>query len=151
MEQISTETNFILDSEKITKKFISGGGPILVVDDDEDQQYVVRRCYEKSNKSNELVFLQNAKELIEFMNQVLQNNKPMPELILLDINMPGANGFDALKEIKMIPEFKKIPIIIMFTASEAKQDIELAKTLGANAFWTKPLEIKNYIKFFNDI
>ena len=63
--------------------------------------------------------------------------KDLPQLILLDLNMPRKNGFEALAEIKADENLCKIPIII-FTTSKAPKDIEKAYLLGANCFVSKP-------------
>lgn len=144
------DENFVVDIKQI-EALIKGNGPILSVDDDEDQQFILKRCYEKSNKTNELVFLSNGNELLDFMQDTLNHKKPLPELILLDINMPGANGFDALKEIRSKDMFKDIPLVIMLTTSASPKDIKTSEQIGANAYWVKPMSNDEYIEFFNKV
>ncbi|WP_153801188.1 response regulator [Foetidibacter luteolus] len=65
-----------------------------------------------------------------------------PEIILLDINLPGMNGFETLQYIRSRSEFKTIPVI-MFTSSEDEQDIKKSYEYGANAYLVKPDNLKN--------
>lgn len=143
-------TSFVVNAEKVAS-VIKGHGPIIVVDDDADQKFLVDFCYKKANRVNEIIFLHGGEEFIDHMRQITLGKAIMPELVLLDINMPGTNGFDALKEIRKVDSFQNIPVIFMLTASSSRHDIESAKELGANGFWTKPLNIDEYVTFFKNI
>jgi two-component system phosphate regulon response regulator PhoB len=61
----------------------------------------------------------------------------LPELMLIDVNMPGSNGFDVVRRIKGTPELAHIPVV-MLTASGASQDVAQALELGAADYLTKP-------------
>ena len=74
----------------------------------------------------------------------------LPQLILLDINMPRKDGLQALKEIKQDVHLCKIPVI-MFTTSVAPKDIERAYALGANCYVTKPQTVKEWCKVVEDL
>lgn len=71
-------------------------------------------------------------------------NAEPPSLILLDINLPGKNGLEVLREIKEDPNFRRIPVILL-TSSEAEQDINDGYALYANAFVTKPVDLNQFI------
>ena len=63
-----------------------------------------------------------------------------PDLILLDINMPGMNGFDVLSFLRSRKEGRCLPIV-MLTTSSSKEDITKAYELGANAYMVKPASL----------
>lgn len=142
--------NFILDinnMEPLTK----GDGPIIVVDDDPSQIAIVKTCYKKSERKNELICILDADDFLTLIEEVKKKQKLMPELVLLDINMPKKNGFDVLKEVRGPKNLKEVPIIMMFTSSDSEVDKKKAKELGANAFMSKPSGAISYIQFFKSV
>jgi CheY-like chemotaxis protein len=68
---------------------------------------------------------------------------PRPDLILMDLNLPGKNGHEVLEQIKQEPQLKTIPVVIL-TSSHAEQDIDCAYQLHANCYITKPVEFMSY-------
>ncbi len=144
------KNEFITEFKK-PRALLKSDGPIIVVDDDRDYWEIIEICYKKSNCKNEIIFLDKGKALLNYMQEVLDGKKPFPELILLDINMPGLNGFETLQAIKNIEDFKEVPVILMFSSSDCPSDIKKANKLGAQGFWTKPIDIEENIKFFSNL
>ncbi len=64
---------------------------------------------------------------------------PFPDLILLDLKMPGKSGFEVLEWIRSRPETKVLPVIV-FTSSTQPEDKQRACELGANDYWVKPVD-----------
>jgi two-component system, chemotaxis family, response regulator Rcp1 len=77
-------------------------------------------------------------------------NAPRPDLIILDLNLPGMNGFDFLARIKNETGLKTIPVCIL-TTSEAKEDIEKAKAFQTDCYLIKPLDLKIFEEAFPGI
>ncbi|MCC5796131.1 MAG: PAS domain S-box protein [Methylophaga sp.] len=71
-----------------------------------------------------------------------------PDLVLLDINMPGKNGYQVLKELKSNPEFEAIPFIAV-TANALSTDIEKAKNTGFDDHISKPFKIEEFLQIIN--
>ena len=140
----------LLLTQKIDHK-ITSNSPILIVDDDDDQLEISQQCYEMSNLENPLLLLKSGQELLEYMRAVEQGNKLMPELILLDINMPIMTGLEVLNELRKHPYFKKIPYIWILTNSQSPMDKDKSERLGANGYLVKPYHIADYIKLFNSM
>jgi CheY-like chemotaxis protein len=69
---------------------------------------------------------------------------PRPDLILLDLNLPGMDGREVLQEIKEDLNLKRIPVVVMST-SRAERDILQAYNLHANCYVTKPIDIEQFI------
>jgi len=67
----------------------------------------------------------------------------MPDLILLDLNLPGLDGREVLAEIKQHAEFKLVPVCIL-TSSAAEKDITQSYRLGANCYLVKPIDFKSF-------
>ena len=113
---------------------------ILLVDDDEDDRYLTREAFRQHYPSSRFSFAEDGDDLLDFLNyqgQYAEAAHPLPELILLDLNMPRKDGREVLREIKNSDQFRHIPIVVL-TTSDAKDDIETSYYNGANSFITKP-------------
>ncbi|MCK8490845.1 MULTISPECIES: response regulator [Spirosoma] len=113
---------------------------ILLVDDDEDDRYLTREAFHQHYPSSRISFAEDGEDLLDFLNykgRYAQSGHTLPELILLDLNMPRKDGREALREIKANDELRHIPIVVL-TTSDAKDDIETSYFNGANSFITKP-------------
>ena len=66
-----------------------------------------------------------------------------PDLILLDLNLPGKSGHEVLAEIKNDPELRKIPVVVL-TTSGASEDVDRSYDLHANVFVTKPVDFDHF-------
>jgi CheY-like chemotaxis protein len=109
---------------------------ILYVEDDPDDLFMIRQAFEQFDGTVQLLHTSNGFEALEQLSKA-QANKNLPCLAILDINMPGMNGREALIRIRQSEEFKNIPVIL-FTTSSSELDKAFAKKWGAE-FITKPL------------
>lgn len=113
---------------------------ILLVDDDEDDRYLTREAFHQHYPASRISFAEDGEDLLDFLNysgRYTGATHSIPELILLDLNMPRKDGREVLREIKSSDQFRHIPIIVL-TTSDAKEDIETSYFNGANSFITKP-------------
>ncbi|HUJ11197.1 MAG TPA: response regulator [Verrucomicrobiae bacterium] len=115
---------------------------ILLADDDAEDRLLAREALEESRVSNKLDTVVDGEELLDYLNrrgpyQSLEG-KPLPGLILLDLNMPRKDGREALREIKGDPNLRRIPVVVL-TTSQAEEDIYRTYDLGVNSFITKPV------------
>jgi CheY-like chemotaxis protein len=108
---------------------------ILIVDDDADDREIIRDAFRDTDIEKDYVFLQNGDKLMEYLESNIFSRPP--SLILLDLNMPGKDGRESLKDIKTDKRYHKIPVVV-FTTSSSQRDKEMAYDLGANCFVTKP-------------
>lgn len=106
---------------------------ILIVDDDMDDREIIKDAFVSGNIEMEFIFLENGDRLM----QHLKSHADDACLILLDLNMPGKDGRESLKEIKTNKNYHHIPVVI-FTTSASQRDRLMAYELGANCFITKP-------------
>ncbi|MFT6633035.1 MAG: CheY-like chemotaxis protein [Bacteriovoracaceae bacterium] len=141
---------FLIDLENV-KPYVDGKGPIVVVDDDEAQILLIETCYKKSKKENDLVCLRSGSEFLLYLEDVSSGKLRVPELVLLDINMPKISGFEVLEKVRSLNQFENVPIIMMLTTSESEKDKLKAQELKANAYFSKPYDAKSYIEFFKRI
>lgn len=113
---------------------------ILLVDDDEDDRYLTRKAFHQHYPSSLISFAEDGEDLLDFLHyqgRYVGATHPLPELILLDLNMPRKDGREALREIKTSNQLRHIPIVVL-TTSDAREDIETSYFNGANSFITKP-------------
>ena len=112
---------------------------ILIADDDNDDIQLTKDCFEENKLNVKIDEVADGQCLVELLQGKGKSYpfKDLPQLILLDLNMPRKSGFEALAEIKADENLCKIPIIV-FTTSTSPKDIEKAYLLGANCFVSKP-------------
>jgi CheY-like chemotaxis protein len=108
---------------------------VFIVDDDPDDRQIILDAFLENNSLSDYVFVESADELLEILHSAA--NHEYPSLILLDLNMPGMLGMQALKEIKSNKRFSDIPTVVL-TTSKLSTDRKLSYELGANCFLTKP-------------
>ena len=129
------------------------GQPIIILraDDDADDRMLATEALEESRVLNELHFVEDGEELIEFLKQRGKYaDAPRPGLILLDLNMPRKDGREALKEIKADSELRRIPVVVM-TTSKAEEDIFRSYDLGASSFITKPVTFDRLVELMRTL
>ena len=122
---------------------------ILMADDDADDRILTKDALEESRVLNDLRFVENGEELVDYLYQRGRfsdpESAPRPSLILLDLNMPRKDGREALAEIKADPNLRRIPIVVM-TTSQAEEDIFKSYDLGASSFITKPVTFDRLVE-----
>jgi two-component system, chemotaxis family, response regulator Rcp1 len=74
----------------------------------------------------------------------LRASKPRPNLVILDLNIPGMSGYDVLREMKADAELEEIPVVV-FTSSEAARDVRMAYRMHANSFVRKPTDLDEFV------
>lgn len=108
---------------------------ILIVDDDADDRESIRDAFLENYKRHEYIFFTGAEELVNYLRGIPGDG--YPAVILLDLNMPGMDARDALKQIKASQDTRHIPVVVL-TTSSSHADKQTSYKLGANCFVTKP-------------
>ncbi len=116
---------------------------ILLVEDNQDDILLTELGLKESGLNANLIILNNGKTAIQYLQCILKDKKQFPDLILLDINLPVMNGFEALKEIKSIKEMKDIPVVI-FTSSDSQADMRYGYENGADLYMRKPNNLNGF-------
>ena len=107
-------------------------GKLLVIDDEKD--FVEMLSERLEAKGFDIVKAFNGKEGIE------KAHSEKPDLVILDVIMPEMDGYSVCRKLKLEGDFKKTPVI-MLTAKFQPNDVEFGKKMGADAYFTKPLEL----------
>ena len=121
---------------------------ILLVEDNPADQQLTIRAFKKGRLTVDLTIVNDGQEALDILNSegdyASATVSYIPDLILLDINMPRMGGKATLKEIRSNPITSLIPVI-MLTTSDHETDILESYQLGVNAYIRKPIEIMDFI------
>lgn len=124
---------------------------ILLVEDSETDIDLLREVMEESKIWNELSVVRDGVEAIEFLRQEGSHTDAfVPDIILLDLNMPRMNGREVLAMIKEDSTLKRIPVVVL-TSSKAESDIVKSYQLHANCYVTKPLGLDQFSEIVHAI
>lgn len=125
---------------------------ILLVEDDPADQKLVKASLTEKADSIHLHIANNAEEALVFLHSTNKSNGGMlcPDLILLDLNMPGMGGKEFLKSIKSDEELKKIPVVVLTTSSSEK-DMEDSYKLQAAGYVQKPASLSDFKRVLQEI
>ena len=117
---------------------------ILLVEDNPGDVRLTKEALRDAKVLNEIFVARDGVEAMEFLNRKGRfSNVPLPDLILLDLNLPKKDGREVLAEIKEDPILKHIPVVVL-TTSKADEDIIKTYNLHANAYITKPVDLNRF-------
>jgi len=127
---------------------------VLLVEDNEDDVALVRRAFDKGKVVNPLQVVRSGEEVLEYLvGTGRYSNRleyPVPELILLDLKLPGIDGFQVLRWIRQQPGLKALRVVVL-TSSTRITDATLAYQAGANSFLVKPVDFDEFVNITNAI
>jgi CheY-like chemotaxis protein len=117
---------------------------VAVIDDDDVFQLIIRKQIEMNNFDYEILNFSNGQDAINFLNQNIDNRNLLPDLIMLDVNMPIKDGWEFLEEYQLLnDEIKSSISLYMVTSSVIQSDIDKArKDENILAFISKPITNK---------
>jgi CheY-like chemotaxis protein len=120
---------------------------VLLVDDSESDVRLTMEALKEAKMRNRIHVAYDGESALEFLRTPGQRR---PDLILLDLNLPGLDGREVLAEIKGDPELAIIPVVIL-TTSRADEDILRTYRLHANCYITKPVDLDQFIRVVQTI
>lgn len=119
---------------------------ILMIEDNEGDVLLAKEALSNSKVPLKISVARDGAAGIEFLeSQMQQENSQLPDLILLDINLPKKTGHEVLEFIKTHLVFKKIPVVMLSTSS-LPADISSSYAMHANSFVTKPVDLENFLR-----
>ncbi len=125
---------------------------ILLVEDDAGDQKLIKTSMAEQKLANSLYTVSSGEEALEYLEQSKNGNceTPWPELILLDLNMPGMGGKEFLRQIKKDENLSIIPVVIL-TTSDAEKDILESYKLQAAGYIKKPVLLSDFCRVAKEI
>jgi two-component system, chemotaxis family, response regulator Rcp1 len=124
---------------------------ILLVEDSPADVRLTREALKEAKVLNTLHVVPDGVAALAFLRrQGRFANSPPPDLILLDLNLPKKDGREVLAEIKQDENFLRIPVVVL-TTSRADEDVVRSYNLRANAYITKPVDLRQFLRVIRAI
>ena len=127
---------------------------ILLVEDNQMDVELTLDAFREVRLSNTIHVAPNGQTALDYLfgrKEYADRKKyPLPNLILLDLKMPGIDGYEVLRQVKATPLLKRLPIVIL-TSSKAEGDRALTYDLGANSYLVKPVSFDGFIDVIRHI
>lgn len=124
---------------------------ILLVEDNPADIRLTQESMKEAKLCNELHSVTSGKEALDFLyGRGAFADAPRPDIIFLDLNLPGISGHEVLSEIKRDPHLLAIPVVVL-TSSESEADILKSYEEHANCFISKPLDFSSFLKVVSNI
>jgi len=121
---------------------------VLLVDDSRADRECVRRAFRYLNKMGNLAMAENGEEAMQCLDE--SGPESLPNIILMDINMPVMDGKEALSKIRENCRYCHIPVIFL-TTSDSVDEIKSSYCRGANAYLVKPASVSGYIGMLSQV
>ncbi len=120
---------------------------ILLAEDREDDIVLIRNAFSRANIRNPLFVVRDGEEATAYLRGAGKYSRrdefPLPDLLLLDLKMPGMDGFEVLRWIRQQPGFSQLRVLVL-TSSNQMRDVNQAYQLGANSFLVKPNDFDDF-------
>jgi chemotaxis family two-component system response regulator Rcp1 len=124
---------------------------ILLAEDNPGDVKLTRKALDQGSLLNNLHVVEDGVEAMQYLQREGEYaDAPLPDLVLLDLNMPRKDGREVLKEIKEDEQLCRIPVVVL-TSSEAEEDVARSYELHANAYLTKPVDFDGFLEVINTL
>src|SRR5580765_1358416 len=132
----------------VQKKTMLNDRIILLADDDPNDVLLIQRAFQKAGLSNALRTVDDGDAAIKYLSgkgvYADRDKYPLPFLLLLDLKMPGTDGFEVLEWLRNEPQLKRL-LVVVLTSSNLQADVDRAYELGANSYLVKPVEFEEMV------
>jgi CheY-like chemotaxis protein len=121
---------------------------VILVDDDDVDAFILRKAFSRAEICVEFEHVLGCAELMERLFGDVESStltNKIPDVMLLDVNMPAINGFEVLRRLRSFEKTIAIPIV-MFTTSSLPDDVKKSYAMGANSYIVKPNNIDELVE-----
>lgn len=119
---------------------------ILLVEDNIADVLLTKKAFSNATIPCNITVANNGEEAMTFLHRTGGETAPMPDLVLLDLNLPKKSGIEVLREMKTDKKLWHIPVVVL-TTSRADKDISDCRALYVNAYVVKPLDFSKFQSF----
>jgi len=127
---------------------------ILLIEDNQDDVLLIEREFQRGRLTDPLQVVASGPQAIAYLTgsgtYCDRTQYPLPSLVLLDINMPGSDGFAVLKWIRRQSVFAQLCVVVL-SSSDEMRDVNLAHHLGADLFLVKPIERRSLFELWEAV
>jgi two-component system response regulator len=127
---------------------MTGTQTILIVEDSDDDFFAAQRSFQKAGLNNPIRRCATGDEAVDYLfhRGAFSDAElaPLPGIILLDLNLPGLDGREVLRQVKTNSSLRRIPVIVL-TTSNSEKDVEQCYADGANSYVQKPVDIHGFV------
>lgn len=127
---------------------------ILLVEDNQMDVELTLDAFREARLSNAIHVTRNGGEALDYLfgrgKYSDPESHPLPDLVLLDLKMPGIDGFEVLRQIKSTAGLKRLPVIIL-TSSKEEGDRTMSYDIGANSYLVKPISFEGFLAVVRSI
>lgn len=127
---------------------------ILLVEDNRMDVELTLDAFNEAKLFNTIHVAPNGQDALDYLfgrgKYADRNIYPLPSLILLDLKLPGIDGFEVLRQIKLTPVLKRLPVVIL-TSSREEGDRALSYDIGANSYLVKPVSFEGFLGVVREI
>lgn len=113
---------------------------VLFVEDDCEDVLLMETALKTYAEKFSLQVCKNGEEAMKYLHNV---ENPLPDIILLDLNLPKVNGHQVLQDVKSTPRLKSVPVLVFSTTTDVR-DIERITPYNGTSFAAKPADFKSY-------
>lgn len=110
---------------------------ILLVEDNADDAYLTQEAFRLLDHPPEFTVCMDGVHALEELDRIVERGEALPDLILMDLNMPRLDGFGLLESLKGQDRFRRVPVLV-FSTSAAREDVERSYERYANSYIRKP-------------
>jgi two-component system response regulator len=127
---------------------------ILLVEDNPDDEALTLRALKKNNIKNDVVVVRDGAEALDWLfargAHAARDASVLPQVVLLDVNLPKVSGLEVLKAVRDDPRTKRLPVVLLTSSNEDK-DVVTAYDLGANSYIRKPVDFGDFANAIRDL
>jgi CheY-like chemotaxis protein len=126
---------------------------ILLVEDNPADVKITQRALRESAVPVELIVVRDGQEAVDYLLRQPPHdsgNWRSPDLILLDLNLPGMNGREVLERVRATPALRHVPVVVL-TTSRRQEDVQQMYAAGANTYIEKPQDFTRFVQVLQTI
>ncbi|GHF47533.1 CheY-like chemotaxis protein [Deinococcus metalli] len=116
---------------------------ILLVEDNPDDAYLTREAFESLEPTPTFSVCSDGVDAMDYLHRQLSDQQALPDIVLMDLNMPRMDGFGLLEHLKRDPALRALPVLV-FSTSNAREDVRRAYEAYANSYICKPRLFSEY-------
>ena len=147
----SSRPDFPASDGVVTRKQARNTHRVLLVEDNRGDMMLVREALNLSRIDFHLEHIEDGEVAVRYLAQLQADpEKPRPSLILLDLNLPRRDGWEILSELRSIPEFADIPVVIL-SSSQARADLARARAYDRLLYLRKPPSFDEFLEIGGQI